>query len=241
MLEGEEKGGTELGRTEERLDEGRRRREHDLALRPSRVWEPPSSRSWWEGTRLRSTRGGPVARDSSSAGRGRAQPSSELHLELSSFLPSLLPPLSLLPVLTLLLVFAPQWRRNRRLPGVCRWSVSVLVERSSGGEASLFVPTSLALPFLSLSPPSTLSLPPPLAPSDLFELRSTSTVAFKVYDMDRDGFISNGELFLVLKMMVGSNLKVSSSSLPCLLKVDFEADHSSRFRSVGSTTAADRG
>lgn len=33
-------------------------------------------------------------------------------------------------------------------------------------------------------------------------------VAFKVYDVDRDGFISNGELFLVLKMMVGSNLKV---------------------------------
>lgn len=35
-------------------------------------------------------------------------------------------------------------------------------------------------------------------------------VAFKVYDVDRDGFISNGELFLVLKMMVGNNLKVSS-------------------------------
>ena len=35
-----------------------------------------------------------------------------------------------------------------------------------------------------------------------------SAVAFKVYDMDRDGFISNGELFLVLKMMVGNNLKV---------------------------------
>jgi Ca2+-binding EF-hand superfamily protein len=34
------------------------------------------------------------------------------------------------------------------------------------------------------------------------------SVAFKVYDMDRDGFISNGELFLVLKMMVGNNLKV---------------------------------
>ena len=33
-------------------------------------------------------------------------------------------------------------------------------------------------------------------------------VAFKVYDVDRDGYISNGELFLVLKMMVGSNLKV---------------------------------
>jgi serine/threonine-protein phosphatase 2B regulatory subunit len=35
-------------------------------------------------------------------------------------------------------------------------------------------------------------------------------VAFKVYDMDRDGYISNGELFLVLKMMVGNNLKVCS-------------------------------
>jgi hypothetical protein len=34
-------------------------------------------------------------------------------------------------------------------------------------------------------------------------------VAFKVYDVDRDGYISNGELFLVLKMMVGNNLKVS--------------------------------
>lgn len=34
------------------------------------------------------------------------------------------------------------------------------------------------------------------------------TVAFKVYDVDRDGYISNGELFLVLKMMVGNNLKV---------------------------------
>lgn len=32
-------------------------------------------------------------------------------------------------------------------------------------------------------------------------------VAFKVYDMDRDGYISNGELFNVLKMMVGNNLK----------------------------------
>jgi len=33
------------------------------------------------------------------------------------------------------------------------------------------------------------------------------TVAFKIYDIDRDGFISNGELFQVLKMMVGNNLK----------------------------------
>ncbi|WVR04529.1 calcineurin subunit B [Kwoniella sp. DSM 27419] len=31
--------------------------------------------------------------------------------------------------------------------------------------------------------------------------------AFKVYDMDRDGYISNGELYLVLKQMVGNNLK----------------------------------
>ncbi|KAK9380118.1 uncharacterized protein V2V93DRAFT_371691 [Kockiozyma suomiensis] len=31
--------------------------------------------------------------------------------------------------------------------------------------------------------------------------------AFNVYDIDRDGFISNGELFLVMKMMVGNNLK----------------------------------
>jgi len=31
--------------------------------------------------------------------------------------------------------------------------------------------------------------------------------AFKIYDIDRDGFISNGELFQVLKMMTGDNLK----------------------------------
>jgi hypothetical protein len=33
------------------------------------------------------------------------------------------------------------------------------------------------------------------------------SVAFKIYDIDKDGYISNGELFQVLKMMVGSNLK----------------------------------
>lgn len=37
--------------------------------------------------------------------------------------------------------------------------------------------------------------------------RRLTAVVFKVYDMDRDGFISNGELFIVLKMMVGGNLK----------------------------------
>jgi len=31
--------------------------------------------------------------------------------------------------------------------------------------------------------------------------------AFRIYDMDNDGTISNGELFQVLKMMVGNNLK----------------------------------
>lgn len=32
-------------------------------------------------------------------------------------------------------------------------------------------------------------------------------VAFKIYDINQDGYISNGELFTVLKMMVGNNLK----------------------------------
>jgi len=31
--------------------------------------------------------------------------------------------------------------------------------------------------------------------------------AFKIYDVDKDGYISNGELFQVLKLMVGNNLK----------------------------------
>ncbi|CAG2168132.1 unnamed protein product [Oppiella nova] len=37
--------------------------------------------------------------------------------------------------------------------------------------------------------------------------KNQSLVAFRIYDMDNDGFISNGELFQVLKMMVGNNLK----------------------------------
>lgn len=40
--------------------------------------------------------------------------------------------------------------------------------------------------------------------------------AFKVYDIDRDGYISNGELFIVLKMMVGSNLKDMQLQQVCL-------------------------
>lgn len=31
--------------------------------------------------------------------------------------------------------------------------------------------------------------------------------AFRIYDIDNDGFISNGELFQVLKVMVGNNLR----------------------------------
>lgn len=46
-----------------------------------------------------------------------------------------------------------------------------------------------------------------LTPFDDDDESMTRLDAFKVYDMDRDGFISNGELFVVLKMMVGNNLK----------------------------------
>lgn len=35
------------------------------------------------------------------------------------------------------------------------------------------------------------------------------SVAFKIYDVDKDNKISNGELFKVLKLMVGNNLKDS--------------------------------
>ena len=42
----------------------------------------------------------------------------------------------------------------------------------------------------------------------LYSLVLTMNInAFRIYDMDNDGYISNGELFQVLKMMVGSNLK----------------------------------
>ena len=43
--------------------------------------------------------------------------------------------------------------------------------------------------------------------------------AFRVYDIDRDGFISNGELFIVLKMMVGSNLKDQQLQQVCVSSV----------------------
>ena len=52
-------------------------------------------------------------------------------------------------------------------------------------------------------------------------------VAFQVYDIDRDGFISNGELFLVLKMMVGNNLKDSQLQQivdKTILQADLDGD-----------------
>jgi len=38
-------------------------------------------------------------------------------------------------------------------------------------------------------------------------MESKLRFAFRIYDIDNDGFVSNGELFQVLKMMVGNNLK----------------------------------
>jgi hypothetical protein len=58
---------------------------------------------------------------------------------------------------------------------------------------------------------------PPLPKKRVFANKQKNrlvSVAFKVYDMDRDGYISNGELFLVLKMMVGNNLKVTAFPVP---------------------------
>lgn len=60
--------------------------------------------------------------------------------------------------------------------------------------------------------------------------------AFRVYDIDRDGYISNGELFIVLKMMVGSNLKdqqlqqvwfspTSQNRAPLTKPIDRRQDH----------------
>jgi hypothetical protein len=59
-------------------------------------------------------------------------------------------------------------------------------------------------------------------------------VAFKVYDVDRDGYISNGELFLVLKMMVGNNLKVH-------FDIVFPEKHQVISDLIGPTTAANSG
>lgn len=54
--------------------------------------------------------------------------------------------------------------------------------------------------------------------------------AFKVYDIDRDGYISNGELFIVLKMMVGSNLKDQQLQQVRSLRWYFILDADGHFR-----------
>lgn len=59
-------------------------------------------------------------------------------------------------------------------------------------------------------------------------------VAFKVYDVDRDGFISNGELFLVLKMMVGNNLKVGTPTRSTIIQA------SANYFSSGPAIATNR-
>lgn len=66
-------------------------------------------------------------------------------------------------------------------------------------------------------------------------------VAFKVYDMDRDGYISNGELYLVLKMMVGNNLKVRPSHVSDrIVSYPFRAlIGRGLFGRIGSATTAD--
>merc|ERR1712083_115416 len=39
------------------------------------------------------------------------------------------------------------------------------------------------------------------------DMESKLKFAFRIYDIDNDGFISNGELFQVMKMISGTNLK----------------------------------
>lgn len=48
--------------------------------------------------------------------------------------------------------------------------------------------------------------------------------AFKIYDIDNDGYISIGELFIVMKMMVGKNLQDAELQQICD-KTMMEADH----------------
>merc|ERR1711971_568811 len=42
---------------------------------------------------------------------------------------------------------------------------------------------------------------------DLDQKQKKLRFMFNIYDIDNDGYISNGELFQVLEMMVGTNLK----------------------------------
>lgn len=93
---------------------------------------------------------------------------------------------------TMILVGEELWTFKSLLEDWVRSAVAVDGKKNSNVRASL-------LP-LTLSTNTELCFP----------------VAFKVYDVDRDGYISNGELFLVLKMMVGSNLKARTTFYACL-------------------------
>ena len=42
---------------------------------------------------------------------------------------------------------------------------------------------------------------------NIFDAFFVHLVAFNIYDIDRDGYISNGELFLALKIMSGDHLE----------------------------------
>lgn len=64
--------------------------------------------------------------------------------------------------------------------------------------------------------------------------------AFKVYDIDRDGYISNGELFIVLKMMVGSNLKDGQLQQVCRL-VEHDARESLQLGERGQNLDQNQG
>lgn len=69
---------------------------------------------------------------------------------------------------------------------------------------------------------------------------------FNIYDMDNDGLISNTELFTVLKMMVGSNLKDTQlQQIVDKTIVDFDKDQDGMINYqefcdiVGNSTAID--
>ena len=83
-----------------------------------------------------------------------------------------------------------QRRRDSRLPRIRRWVECVQQPRWPRRKIKMYVYLMCSVYVIHLF------------------VWSLLLVAFKVYDVDRDGYISNGELFLVLKMMVGNNLKV---------------------------------
>lgn len=65
--------------------------------------------------------------------------------------------------------------------------------------------------------------------------------AFKIYDIDQDGFISNGELFTVLKMMVGNNLKeVQLQQIVDKTMIQFDTDLDGKISFENSVMPSER-